>query len=359
MNITINGNTTQTKSTSLKEVLLHNNYHFPCGGIGKCGRCKITAFDLEISDLDRRFLSTEEINSGVRLACDKVLSKDISISYQEQKTSQVKARKLEEGSICIEFGVDKIYLSIVEDELVELLTLDYPWSSKNFGEFLEYYENNKIECSKKLRALICHESIELFEKFSVAKAETMVFAGSERSFKMILGLSIDSLVDDYLPLFENLGLPTATITVLPVINNFVGGDLLAELVQLADDSLFIQCDDVVNLVSITKECDYVASMWDIFNDEMSALTLLASVKTFAEMQENNFVITVMGKYKNLVKEVLENNGYSVVIKENKGYLADNCLNHRFRAKLNKQAKRIKIIDLLTNERFLDNLSSQN
>jgi len=77
----------------VSELLVKNNIHMPayCGGRGTCGKCKVqilgsannedsnsanskdsgrcTQHDLPVSDADKRLLSIEEIDAGIRLAC--------------------------------------------------------------------------------------------------------------------------------------------------------------------------------------------------------------------------------------------------------------------------------------------------
>lgn len=68
MMIKLNGN-----NSSLRDLMEREGFRFPCGGKGLCGRCKIVAPNFKPTDRDLRFLSTEEISAGVRLACDKFL----------------------------------------------------------------------------------------------------------------------------------------------------------------------------------------------------------------------------------------------------------------------------------------------
>lgn len=57
----------------------------PCGGVGKCGKCKIAvvAGELPVTDTDRRFLSAEELAKGHRLACAARVEGDLVIRLQE------------------------------------------------------------------------------------------------------------------------------------------------------------------------------------------------------------------------------------------------------------------------------------
>ncbi len=71
------------KGRLVKELLQSEGIRlsFPCGGNGRCGRCKGKFFNgaPKASELDRRFLSDEEIESGVRLLCRCVLTENCEI----------------------------------------------------------------------------------------------------------------------------------------------------------------------------------------------------------------------------------------------------------------------------------------
>ena len=67
--IIVNGKQTlAVGGTTLSEVV-HGEK--PCGGHGKCGKCKVIARGAlsELTDAERQHLSAEELAGGVRLAC--------------------------------------------------------------------------------------------------------------------------------------------------------------------------------------------------------------------------------------------------------------------------------------------------
>ena len=75
------------KGRLVKELLQSEGIRlsFPCGGNGRCGKCrgKFVCGAPKASELDRRFLSDEEIESGVRLLCMCVLTENCEIFLDE------------------------------------------------------------------------------------------------------------------------------------------------------------------------------------------------------------------------------------------------------------------------------------
>ena len=61
------------KNDSLRSILESEGFIFPCGGKGLCGRCKIIAPTLPITEKDVTFIQKSDLEHGVRLACDKVI----------------------------------------------------------------------------------------------------------------------------------------------------------------------------------------------------------------------------------------------------------------------------------------------
>lgn len=63
----------------------------PCGCKGRCGKCKVFAKgDLsEISESERKFLSNDEIENGIRLACYTIVNGDCEVKTFEKTKSHV------------------------------------------------------------------------------------------------------------------------------------------------------------------------------------------------------------------------------------------------------------------------------
>ncbi|MCT4542311.1 MAG: ASKHA domain-containing protein [Vallitalea sp.] len=79
------------KGTNLLEILQNNRYTVPayCGGNKTCGKCKVKLIQgsLELSDEEKQFLTKEEINDGIILACFHRITQDITIELIANQTN--------------------------------------------------------------------------------------------------------------------------------------------------------------------------------------------------------------------------------------------------------------------------------
>lgn len=65
---------------------------FPCGGNGKCGKCRLRVIEgtIQSSDTERRFLEEKEIEKGIHLACYTRVYSDASVEIFEEDPSHHK-----------------------------------------------------------------------------------------------------------------------------------------------------------------------------------------------------------------------------------------------------------------------------
>ena len=89
MKLTVKGD-----NINLRAYLEREGFRFPCGGKGSCGRCRISAPSLPVTDRDRKFLTPDEIERGVRIACDKVVNGIAEIEADIAR-GEVKAERYE------------------------------------------------------------------------------------------------------------------------------------------------------------------------------------------------------------------------------------------------------------------------
>jgi Na+-transporting NADH:ubiquinone oxidoreductase subunit F len=79
------------KNSRLIDALANDGFQLPsnCGGGGSCGLCKVQVdYSTPITNADKEQLSSEEINSGYRLACQLNLSTGLKVELPSQVTSQ-------------------------------------------------------------------------------------------------------------------------------------------------------------------------------------------------------------------------------------------------------------------------------
>ncbi len=69
----------------------HSHGHMPCGGHGKCGKCRVTVTG-EVSapaEDEKRALTPDELTQGVRLACRVTVLGDCTVTTAEQGRGQI------------------------------------------------------------------------------------------------------------------------------------------------------------------------------------------------------------------------------------------------------------------------------
>lgn len=88
--VAVNGETVQAECGQRLASLLQ--MEFPCGGHGKCGKCKVIAEGnlSPMGDSERRHLSEEEILRGIRLACQAEVRGDCRVFFgREPEKKQI------------------------------------------------------------------------------------------------------------------------------------------------------------------------------------------------------------------------------------------------------------------------------
>ncbi len=87
-----------------------------CGGVGLCGKCKVVIDQghQEITDADRRFLSSSEMEQGYRLACQACIQSDLVVVLLKDQGKDEDSI-LDSGSrfrVDLEPGITKNYVSV-------------------------------------------------------------------------------------------------------------------------------------------------------------------------------------------------------------------------------------------------------
>lgn len=343
----------------LKESLLNAGYRFPCGGYGKCGRCRIMCPSLPVTDLDRRFLSATQLESGLRLACDKKVNTSIDISCDVEPTAA--DIKLSECQIAAVICDEEISVSIVGEELVETVTKPNPLSIYNSLEKLtEAYTEKPNAITNALRAAIGKESVELFEKFGAAKALCTAVAGKGLYLKILAGLSLSSDADECELQAEKsvFGLPTESIYILPCRGDFFGGELFSECIALKERSLLIDCERTVSFLHIGDNDNVAATIWDCDYSKISLRCIKSAVKLLIKDQPVP-IVYLYGKYAYIVEEALENCLLTIIHRDKSAESVTNALmSMRVRSKILKEKARTSFISLYDNELFQCFLNSE-
>ena len=165
MKLTVKGD------NNLRDFLEREGFRFPCGGKGSCGRCRIVAPALPVTDRDRKFLTPDEIERGVRLACDKTVCGEAEIEA-DIASGEVKAERYERADAYAVFCDNATYIGLQDG-----------------GEVRDGLELPPVEARYAyLRGAAQKETIELFEKHSLAKADVFLLAASPARFTELTGL---------------------------------------------------------------------------------------------------------------------------------------------------------------------------
>lgn len=102
------------KGSNLLDVLRENGVflHSPCGGKGRCGKCKVLTLKgiEEPSSHDTEYLSEQELSRGIRLACAIQVNKALEISIENEAQNMEALTEGEVRSIDIEPMVVKKHL---------------------------------------------------------------------------------------------------------------------------------------------------------------------------------------------------------------------------------------------------------
>ncbi len=98
------------------------NINSPCGGEGRCGKCKVIADAQSIeppTEAEEKFLSDEELEAGYRLACQTCVTDDMTVTVPEDSRIAQSKILLEgiEQEVELHPNISKTYLELSEQTL--------------------------------------------------------------------------------------------------------------------------------------------------------------------------------------------------------------------------------------------------
>ena len=205
MKITVKGD-----NVNLREYLEREGFRFPCGGKGSCGRCRISAPSLPVTDRDRKFLTPDEIERGVRLACDKTVCGEAEIEADIAR-GEVKAERYERADAYAVFCDNATYIGLQDG-----------------GEVLDGSVLPPVEARYAyLRGAAQKETIELFEKHSLAKADVFLLAASPARFTELTGIAERFAAGQTIGA-ELMSMPAEDVYLPPAPKTLIGSDIVLE-----------------------------------------------------------------------------------------------------------------------------------
>lgn len=343
------------EGASLKDFLDKYGFDFPCMGQGRCGKCRVECKDLAITDRDRIFLSQNALDEGWRLACDKTVTGDLNIRVPVYE--HINSRnKIDSCDIALTIGIKEIVTSIVSGEVVDTIVEKNPLYNKDgLSGIIKEYEKDSWKSTNALRSALNKSCIELFERYEKATSGMTVIATSGLFAKILEHLPLYDDVDDYNALIDDFmfRLPTELVYFLPIKDECLGGDIFAETVNFADNTLVLDCEEIFVVAYIGKEKTTATHMWDMTYDEIGLKAVKAAIRTIVP-DGYTPMVKLYGKKASAVESVLLDLGLNYEKrKKSMSNVARAISNIGFRMNAEKERKRTDILNVLNVEKFHD------
>lgn len=220
----------------------------PCGGNGTCGKCKLKAAGKlsPLSDAEKKLLSPQEQQSGVRLACRCVLLGNCSITLrpEESRAMPVPSPKPEAGplGLALDIGTTTIagafYNLTTKQKLSDFTVLN---RQRAFGHDVIsriQYSMEGTHNRERLQEILVKQ---INEQIGTRKIERCVLCGNTAMMHFLFGQDASSLAAyPHTPRHffgevfwgRDVGLYAESCYAFPCISGFVGGDMAAGLLAL-------------------------------------------------------------------------------------------------------------------------------
>ncbi len=261
---------TAKKGESLMELLLREGYYIsaPCGGRGRCGKCRIQVLkgQCKVSPEERAIFSEEELAAGWRLSCEVYPEDDLEVSFGLKSEAEIEVpdSKLafsseaafssnvtatEHYEVAVDIGTTTIAMQLLAKDSGEILhTATMINSQRRFGADVITRIQAAIEHKDKLlQESIRQDLLEGLRRLTVdagcelTQIEKIVIAGNTTMGHLLMEYPCDSLgVYPFTPVnidlirggfSEILGSAgcEAEVILLPGISAYVGGDIVSGL----------------------------------------------------------------------------------------------------------------------------------
>ena len=225
--IKVNGEVVPVKhGTALSDIL---DIEKPCGGNGKCGKCKVL------------------VNGREELACRYVVTSDIEVITDSVSNMYIETGVEEKGEIsdnlcfALDIGTTTLALALVSldrKEVVRVLASANP--QRKFGADvmtrIDYCQKNSV---KELHDVLIDRINEMISEFNVRQLKNIYVSANTTMLHTLFCIDCSSMgVAPYTPAFldskeedaKSLGLVgVENVISLPSISSFVGADIVAGL----------------------------------------------------------------------------------------------------------------------------------
>ncbi len=245
---------------SILQILWLNNLyntHALCAGVGKCGLCKVEFISqppVPTKD-ELSILSSEEIDSGIRLSCKHSAKDEYFIKIFDYKSkkkalkspsmAEIRLNKKDKYFLAIDFGTSNVeYVIAKGDEIVQGASFINPMQGigSEVMSRLEFAKKNANLLKERIWLSIA-EIIEENKEFDI---DRIIFSANSAMTYLALGLDTKCLA--YAPYTleykgdstENIVLENGTklppVYIPPLLAPFVGADITSGLLALKENT---------------------------------------------------------------------------------------------------------------------------
>ncbi|MCR5404929.1 MAG: ASKHA domain-containing protein [Butyrivibrio sp.] len=262
----------------LQEVLERNGIEvpLPCGGEGRCGKCRVRFLDGLPSPCssERELLKESELEGGERLLCRTVLEADCHVDVTgvftglemkiltleedgPDKASAEDCKKERKVGIAVDVGTTTIAAALLErsNGAVRVIKSSSIVNHQNvygFDVISRISAAEDAECAEKMRDIVCEDIFSLIKELaaqsdanrkSVSDIDFIAVAGNTTMLHLLTGKPAEGLGKyPYKPVSLSLehldgsficeSLRGVRVDILPGISAFVGADIVAGIYYL-------------------------------------------------------------------------------------------------------------------------------
>lgn len=250
------------KGEKLSDVLRREDIGIimPCGGKGKCGKCRVKVEEGNIlaSEQDKKFFSDEELKDGWRLGCCAIIEENAVIRIEENNNFNILNDYFENDEdnlvddntdfgfgAAVDIGTTTICLSLINlingktVNTISMLNSQTKYGSDVISRITAANEGNLKELNKLILEDILDGIKILTEKFDSSLLNKIVISGNTAMVYFLLGMDCTELgqypfsfrTKDIIKMnFENVFKCSeyyCPVVILPSVSAFVGGDIVS------------------------------------------------------------------------------------------------------------------------------------
>lgn len=238
--------------SSLHTILKNKNISLtsPCGGTGRCGKCKVRILNYSenCSDLEKRIFTSMELADGWRLACKIIPSYPLEIEIPEYIEDSIKVsttnselesiqlssiNSLKNIAVCIDIGTTTLAAALIDTSTSKILNTSSSLNHQRIygADVISRIQASNCGAKQNLKDII-YDDIKtlitgLLPTINDYSHIPIVISGNTTMLHLLLGYSCENLgKSPYSPV--NISLQKFNnVTILPGISTFVGSDIVS------------------------------------------------------------------------------------------------------------------------------------